>query len=89
MNLTIGLLCGREYAFPPAFIDRVNTLGRPHHITAELVKLTGTRMGEPFMSAGTGMPKNRPRGNAQLNGSCIAQSDRGLWFKDERGMMNE
>jgi hypothetical protein len=46
MNITIGLLCGREYAFPPAFIDRVNTLGQPHHITAELVKLTGTKMGE-------------------------------------------
>jgi len=46
MNITIGLLCGREYAFPPAFIERVNTLGRPHRITAELVKLTGTKMGE-------------------------------------------
>jgi len=46
MNIKIGLLCGREYAFPPAFIDRVNTLGRPHHITAEFVTLTGTRMGE-------------------------------------------
>jgi hypothetical protein len=43
----VGLLCGREYAFPPAFIDRVNTLGRPHGITAEFVKLTGTIMGEP------------------------------------------
>jgi hypothetical protein len=45
--MKIGLLCGREYAFPPAFIDRVNTLGRPHGITAEFVKLTGTKMGEP------------------------------------------
>jgi len=43
----IGLLCGREYAFPPAFLDRVNTLGKPHGITAEFVKLTGTKMGEP------------------------------------------
>jgi hypothetical protein len=43
----VGLLCGREYAFPPAFIDRVNTLGRPHDITAEFVTLTGTIMGEP------------------------------------------
>jgi len=41
------LLCGREYAFPPAFLDRVNTLGRDHGITAEFVKLTGTKMGEP------------------------------------------
>jgi len=43
----VGLLCGREYAFPPAFLDRVNTLGKPHGITAEFVKLTGTKMGEP------------------------------------------
>jgi hypothetical protein len=43
----IGLLCGREYAFPPAFLDRVNQLGAAHGITAEFVKLTGTKMGEP------------------------------------------
>ncbi|HEY3883965.1 MAG TPA: hypothetical protein VGL62_02065, partial [Vicinamibacterales bacterium] len=36
-----------EFAFPPAFLDRVNALGRAHGITAEFVKLTGTRMGEP------------------------------------------
>jgi hypothetical protein len=45
--MKIGLLCGREYAFPPAFIERVNTLGAEHGITAEFVTLTGTRMGEP------------------------------------------
>jgi hypothetical protein len=44
--LKIGLLCGREYAFPPAFIERVNTDGAPHGITAELVKWGGTRMGD-------------------------------------------
>jgi hypothetical protein len=43
----IGLLCGREYAFPPAFMERVNTLGKSHGITAEFVTLTGTKMGEP------------------------------------------
>jgi hypothetical protein len=43
----VGLLCGREYSFPPAFIDRVNTLGRQDGITAEFVSLTGTKMGEP------------------------------------------
>jgi len=46
MNLTIGLLCGREFAFPPAFVDRVNRLGRADGITAEMVTLGGTRMGE-------------------------------------------
>src|SRR5215213_500079 len=45
--MKIGLLCGREYSFPPAFLDRVNTLGRPHGITADMVTLAGTRMGEP------------------------------------------
>jgi hypothetical protein len=43
----VGLLCGREYSFPPAFIDRVNERGRPHGVSAEFVKLTGTKMGEP------------------------------------------
>jgi hypothetical protein len=47
MTMKVGLLCGREYAFPPAFINRVNTVGKPHGITAEFVKLTGTKMGEP------------------------------------------
>jgi hypothetical protein len=45
--MKIGLLCGREYAFPPAFLQRVNEVGRPHGITGEFVKLAGTRMGEP------------------------------------------
>ena len=44
--MKVGLLCGREYAFPPAFIDRVNVHGRAHGITAEMVKLTGTKMGD-------------------------------------------
>ena len=43
----VGLLCGREYAFPPAFIDRVNALGREQGVRAEFLKLTGTKMGEP------------------------------------------
>jgi len=43
----IGLLCGREYSFPPAFIARVNELGKPDGVAAEFVKLGGTRMGEP------------------------------------------
>jgi hypothetical protein len=44
---TVGLLCGREYSFPPAFIERVKTLGARDGVTAEFVKLGGTRMGEP------------------------------------------
>jgi len=46
-NMKVGLLCGREFSFPPAFLARVNTLGAAHGITAEFLKLTGTKMGEP------------------------------------------
>ena len=45
--MVIGLMVGREYAFPQAFIDRVNTLGRADGITADFVKLGGTRFDEP------------------------------------------
>jgi hypothetical protein len=43
----VGLLCGREHSFPPAFIQRVDELGAPHGITGQMVKLGGTRMDEP------------------------------------------
>ena len=43
----VGLLCGREYSFPPAFIVRVNQLGKPDGVAAEFVKLGGTCMNEP------------------------------------------
>jgi hypothetical protein len=43
----VGLLCGREYSFPPAFIARVNQLGKSDGVAAEFVKLGGTRMNEP------------------------------------------
>jgi hypothetical protein len=45
--MKVGLLVGREYSFPPAFLDRVNELGKPDGVTAELVMLGGTRMDEP------------------------------------------
>jgi len=45
--MKIGILCGREHSFPPAFIEKVNQLGASKKITAEFVKLGGTRMGEP------------------------------------------
>ena len=32
--MKIGLLCGREFSFPPAFIDRVNALGRADGFSA-------------------------------------------------------
>ena len=43
----VGLMCGREFSFPPAFLARVNLLGKKDGLTAEFVKLGGTKMGEP------------------------------------------
>jgi hypothetical protein len=45
--MIIGLMCGREYSFPPAFIEKVNALGKSDGIIAEMVQLGGTMMGEP------------------------------------------
>jgi hypothetical protein len=45
--MKIGLLVGREYSFPPAFIERVNALGRAQGISAELAVLAPWKMGEP------------------------------------------
>jgi hypothetical protein len=45
--MKIGLMVGREYSFPPAFIARVNELGAPHGISADFVKLAGTKFDEP------------------------------------------
>jgi hypothetical protein len=42
--LKIGLLVGREWSFPPSFIEEVNTRGAG--VEAEYVKLGGTRMDE-------------------------------------------
>ena len=41
----IGLLVGREWSWPPAFIEEVNK--RNAGVTAEYVKLGGTAMNEP------------------------------------------
>jgi len=43
--LKVGLLVGREWSFPPAFIEEVNR--RDAGVTAEYVKLGGTMMDEP------------------------------------------
>jgi hypothetical protein len=47
MTQPIGLLCGREYSFPPAFLQRVADLGASHGVTAQMVTLGGTRMDDP------------------------------------------
>lgn len=43
--LKVGLLVGREWSWPPAFIEEVN--GRNEGVEAEFVKLGGTMMDEP------------------------------------------
>lgn len=44
MALKVGLIVGREWSFPPAFIEEVNR--RDEGVVAEYVQLGGTRMGE-------------------------------------------
>lgn len=44
MTLKVGLLVGREWSFPPAFIEEVNA--REQGVTAEYLKLGGTQMAE-------------------------------------------
>ena len=45
MTLKVGLLVGREWSFPPEFIEEVNR--RDAGVVAEMVQLDGTRMDEP------------------------------------------
>jgi hypothetical protein len=43
--LKVGILVGREWSFPPAFVEAVNQ--RDEGVTVEYIKLGGTRMNEP------------------------------------------
>lgn len=45
MTLRVGLMVGREWSFPPAFIEEVNN--RDDDVIAEFVQLGGTKMDEP------------------------------------------
>lgn len=45
MTLKVGLMVGREWSFPPAFIEEVNR--RREGVVAEFIKLGGTKMNEP------------------------------------------
>jgi hypothetical protein len=46
MTLKVGLIVGREWSFPPAFIEEVNR--RDEGVVAEYAQLGGTRMDEPI-----------------------------------------
>ena len=43
--LKIGVIVGREWSWPPAFVEELNK--RDAGVTAEYAKLGGTRMDEP------------------------------------------
>ncbi|HLX56179.1 MAG TPA: hypothetical protein VKR83_04070 [Ktedonobacteraceae bacterium] len=45
MTLRVGLFVGREWSFPPAFIDEVNR--RDEGVVAEYIKIGSTNMDEP------------------------------------------
>jgi hypothetical protein len=45
MTLKVGLMVGREWSFPPAFIEEVNK--RDTGVEAEFVRIGGTSMNEP------------------------------------------
>ncbi|MGH2481192.1 MAG: hypothetical protein ACRDHW_16170 [Ktedonobacteraceae bacterium] len=45
MTLRVGLFVGREWSFPPAFIDEVNR--RDEGVVAEYAKIGSTSMEEP------------------------------------------
>jgi len=45
MNKQVGLLVGREWSFPPAFIDEVNR--RDQGVTAEMVSIGAVAMDQP------------------------------------------
>lgn len=45
MTLKVGVLVGREWSFPPAFIEEVNS--RDQGVVAEFARLSGTTMNEP------------------------------------------
>lgn len=47
MTRKIGILVGAEWSWPPAFINEVNR--RQENISAEFVRLIGSRMAEPCM----------------------------------------
>ena len=45
MMLKIGVIVGREWSWPPAFIEEVSS--RNEGVSAEYAKLGGTRMDDP------------------------------------------
>src|SRR5262249_32113329 len=88
MTLKVGLLVGREWSFPPAFLKEVN--GRNQGVVAELVRLGGTRMDEPCPYAvlihriSHQVPDHRPSlKNALLQGAAVVNNPL-MWTADDK-----
>jgi hypothetical protein len=86
--LKVGLLVGREWSFPPAFIEEVNRRGKG--VVAELAKLGGTRMNEPCPYAvvidriSHEVPYYRSYlKNAVLQGACVVNNPF-MWTADDK-----
>ncbi|MGH7627602.1 MAG: hypothetical protein ACREOJ_20075, partial [Gemmatimonadaceae bacterium] len=45
MTLKVGLMAGREWSFPPAFIEEVHA--RDQGVTVDYISLDAVRMDEP------------------------------------------
>ena len=46
MNKKIGIIFGMENTFPPALVEKINSMKVPG-VTAEFVKLGGVKMADP------------------------------------------
>ena len=84
--MKIGLLCGREYAFPPAFLDRVNETGQlaiPSPVAASTRPLTTTRF-----SAWTGVARRMKTGSETSDAIAARRRLSGLDALDMPGMFS-
>src|SRR6266568_3613872 len=88
MSLKVGLVVGREWSFPPKFIEEVNK--RDQGVVAEYAKLGGTRMNEPCPYAvlidriSHEVPYYRSYlKNAVLQGSTVINNPF-MWTADDR-----
>lgn len=84
----VGLLVGREWSWPPRFLDEVNK--RDKGVIAELAKLGGTRMGAPvgydllIDRISHEVPYYRTfLKHAALQGACVI-NDPFMWCADDK-----
>lgn len=88
--LKVGLFVGREWSFPPAFLDEVNSRSEQTGVVAEYVKVGGTRMDEaiPFRVIVDRISHEVPYyrtylKNAVLQGTLVV-NDPFMWSADDK-----